>query len=426
MPGDKSISHRAAMIAALAEGISCISTYSTSADCAATLSCLQHLGVRIERSRSEVSVHGVGLHGFVAPSIPLDCGNSGTTMRLLAGILAGQNFTSTLTGDESLRARPMQRIIEPLQMMGAKIASNKGRAPLTIKGTDSLEAITYKLLIASAQVKSAILLAGLSANGHTKVLEDEPTRDHTERMLQLFGAQVQTGIDEREGRNEHFAFIDGPANLKAQDTSIPGDISSAAYFVAAAGLLTGSSLEIAGIGLNPARVEVLNQFLSMGFAIEVADEYVENNEPRGRVHVHGLGLSQLKKSESQVKLEGSLIPNLIDELPLLAVVGSQIEGGIEIRDAAELRVKESDRIASTAQNLRAMGAEVEEFDDGLRVNGRTCLRGATIDPHGDHRIAMAFAVAGLMADGITEIKDSDCVAVSFPEFFDLLQSVIES
>src|SRR6266581_1614481 len=209
------------MMAAIADGASRIKNFSTSADCQATLSCLRQLGVELERAGSDVLIHGVGLRGLRAPGEPLDCGNSGTTMRLLAGILAGQNFTSTLTGDQSLQARPMQRIIEPLQMMGAKIASNKGRAPLTIKGTDSLEAITYKLLIASAQVKSAILLAGLSANGHTKVLEDEPTRDHTERMLQLFGAQVQTGIDEREGRNEHFAFIDGPANLKAQDTSIP-------------------------------------------------------------------------------------------------------------------------------------------------------------------------------------------------------------
>ena len=425
MPGDKSISHRAPMISALAEGTSRIRNYSTSADCAATLSCLKQIGVGIEQSQLELFVHGVGLHGFIRPGAPLDCGNSGTTMRLLAGILAAQNFTSVLTGDESLRARPMQRIIEPLQMMGAKISATDGHAPLTIQGTQSLQAITYELLIASAQIKSSILLAGLIASGRTKVIENDPTRDHTERMLQSFGARMESGVDEREGENSHFAAVDGPASLKAQVTSIPGDISSAAYFAAAAGLLPGSSLEIDGVGLNPTRVEFLKQLRSLGFAVEIAEESVENYESRGLLRVHGVRSVNLKKSGSRVMLNGSLIPNVIDELPLLAVVGSQIEDGIEIRDAAELRVKESDRIATTARNLRAMGAEVEEFDDGLYVNGPTRLHGATIEPHGDHRIAMAFAIAGLIAGSETEIQDSDCVAVSFPEFFDLLHSVVE-
>lgn len=424
MPGDKSISHRAAMIAALAEGTSSLRNYSTSADCAATLSCLQQLGVRIERSRSEVLVHGVGLHGFVAPREPLDCGNSGTTMRLLAGILAGQNFTSILTGDESLRGRPMQRIIEPLQMMGAKVSANDGRAPLTIEGTESLQAISYELLIASAQVKSSILLAGLSANGLTKVIEDEPTRDHTERMLRLFGVAVEIGDAEREGENALFATVEGPAKLQAQNVSIPGDVSSAAYFVAAASLLDRSSLEIADVGLNATRVEFLKELQSMGFAVEITNEAVENDEPRGIIRVSGPDALH-EKLRTRVMLDGLLIPKLIDELPLLAVVGSQLDGGIEIRDAAELRVKESDRIATTARNLRAMGAEVEEFDDGLRVNGPTRLHGVIIDPQGDHRIAMAFAIAGLIADGETEIKNSDCVAVSFPGFFEMLNSVVE-
>src|SRR2546423_8988747 len=244
MPGDKSISHRAAMIAALANGISHIRNYSTSADCAATLSCLRQLGVRIEEEDAEVLVHGVGLSGFEAPNAPLDCGNSGTTMRLLAGVLAGQDFTSVLTGDESLRTRPMQRIIEPLELMGAGVLSNEGCAPLTIHGSSTLTAIDYELLIASAQVKSCVLLAGLNASGKTTVIENEVTRDHTERILKFFNAPVETGPAEREGENAQFASVTAPARLEARDISIPGDISSAAYFIAAAALLSGSELRI--------------------------------------------------------------------------------------------------------------------------------------------------------------------------------------
>jgi 3-phosphoshikimate 1-carboxyvinyltransferase len=423
MPGDKSISHRAAMIAALAEGSARIRNYSNSEDCAATVRGLQQLGVRIQRAESEIVVKGVGLHGFDSPAQPLDCGNSGTTMRLLAGILAGQNFTSTLTGDESLRSRPMQRIIEPLQMMGAKIVSRDARPPLIIEGSESLRPVTYELRLASAQVKSSILLAGLSANGRTTVIENEPTRDHTERMLNFFGSTVETGHAQREG--EQFVALNGPANLQGRDVSIPGDVSSAAYFVAAAGLLGGSSLEIHSVGLNPTRVEFLRQLQSMRFIVATTEETIETNEPRGTIRARGAERRHLENSASRTRVDGVLIPRLIDELPLLAIVGTQINGGIEIRDAAELRVKESDRIATTIENLRAMGADVLEFDDGLRVNGPTHLRGASVDPHGDHRIAMAFAIAALLADGETEIKDSDCVAVSFPEFFELLNSVVE-
>jgi len=426
VPGDKSISHRAAMMAALAEGASHLTNYSTSADCAATLSCLRHLGVRIERTGNEVTIFGVGPDGLRAPDAPLDCGNSGTTMRLLAGILAGCDFESTLTGDESLRSRPMQRIIEPLEMMGAQISSNEGRAPLRIQGRNSLRNIDYELLVASAQVKSCILLAGLNAEGETMVIENEVSRDHTERMLKLFGANIESGRPFRERESTRFAAVAGPTKLMAHDISIPGDISSAAFFIAAATLLPGSSLEISDVGLNRTRTGFMGVLNGVGLMedIEVTERA---NEPVGTVQVAGLPqlLPLPDRVGSPLSLSGTTISQVIDELPLLAVVGSQIKGGIEIRDAKELRVKESDRISTTVENLRAMGAQVEEFDDGLRVNGPTKLRGAKIDPHGDHRIAMAFTVAGLLAEGETEIADAECVAVSFPEFFELLESVIE-
>jgi len=421
MPGDKSISHRAAIIAALARGTSRIENFSTSEDCAATLRCLEALGVSIEHAGPDVVVQSTA--AFSAPSTPLDCGNSGTTMRLLAGTLAGRNFESILTGDESLRSRPMQRIIEPLTMMGGSISSVDGHAPLSIGGMP-LQPIDYELLIASAQVKSSILLAGLHANGKTQVVEDQPTRDHTERMLRWFEVPVETGNGDRAG--ERFATLSGPASFAARNVNIPGDISSAAYFVAAAAMLAGSSLEIANVGLNPTRTMFLEQMRAFGFSIDTDDLREECNEPRGTIRISDAPAS-LRTSETQttLTLHSALIPQLIDELPLLAVVGSQIDGGIEIRDAAELRVKESDRIAATVAGLRAMGAEVEEFDHGLRVTGPTRLHSAVIDPHGDHRIAMTFAIAGLLADGETEITGANCVRVSFPEFFDLLESVVD-
>jgi 3-phosphoshikimate 1-carboxyvinyltransferase len=427
LPGDKSISHRAAMIAALADGTSSIRNFSSSADCAATLSCLMALGVGIERDHAALAITGAGLDGMRAAAGALDCGNSGTTMRLLAGILAGQDFKSTLTGDDSLRSRPMQRIIEPLRMMGARISSPDGRAPLVIEGHRDLKAITYELLVASAQVKSCILLAGLSANGQTEVVENGITRDHTERMLNSFGVRVETGDAGQAGETARSIRIKGPAHLRAQDVSIPGDISSAAYFIAAAALLPESSLEVRDVGVNPTRVLFLEQLRTLGLPAEIIDVREESNEPVGVIRVRGSEApASPAQSDSPMMIRGFMVPQLIDELPLLAVVGSQIEGGIEIRDAAELRVKESDRIATTAMNLKAMGAKVEEFDDGLRVAGGAPLHGAKIDPRGDHRIAMAFTVAGLLAEGETEIEDADCVAVSFPEFFDLLESVVES
>jgi 3-phosphoshikimate 1-carboxyvinyltransferase len=421
MPGDKSISHRAAMIAALANGTSRIKNFSDSEDCAATLRCLTQLGVAIKRDNGDALIEGVGENGLRAPIEALDCGNSGTTMRLLAGILAGQDFESTLTGDLSLRSRPMQRIIEPLQMMGARISSNDGCAPLTIEGQNPLQPIEYELLVASAQLKSCILLAGLNAEGRTQVTEGTPTRDHTERMLQWFGVPVESGDAEKE--SEKFVAIQGPVSFEAHNVTVPGDISSAAYFIAAAALLDESELEIADVGINPTRAMFLSLFKSFGLHVRIEASVEECNEPIGNIHISGA--RRKATEESSQAISGTLVAGLIDELPLLAVVGSQLEGGIEIRNAGELRVKESDRIATTVAGLRAMGAEVEEFADGLRVSGPTRLRGAKIDPHGDHRIAMAFTVAALFAEGESEITNAECVSVSFPGFFELLESVVQ-
>ncbi|MFN2576548.1 MAG: 3-phosphoshikimate 1-carboxyvinyltransferase [Pyrinomonadaceae bacterium] len=421
LPGDKSISHRAAMIAAIANGPSRITNYSTSADCAATLICLEKLGVRIEPEGGELRIYGAGARGFSPPRGPLDCGNSGTTMRLLAGILAAHDFVSTLTGDQSLRSRPMQRIIEPLEMMGAQISARDGRAPLQIQGSAALKPIDYELLTASAQVKSCILLAGLYADGTTTVTENEVTRDHTERMLRWFGAEIEAGKAAREPENARRASVTGMASLRAREVSIPGDISSGAYFIAAAALLPQSELQIHDVGLNPTRIAFLGQLRSMGFEAKVTDERKASNEPRGDICVR----ASSSHGTTPFRIDGAIIPQLIDELPLLAVVGSQNQGGIEIRDAKELRVKESDRIAATVTGLRSMGCEVEEFDDGLRVDGPARLRRAKIDSFGDHRIAMAFAIAALIAEGDTEIDGAGCVAISFPEFFDLLESVME-
>jgi 3-phosphoshikimate 1-carboxyvinyltransferase len=422
IPGDKSISHRAALIAALAEGASRIDNYSTSADCRSTLACLRQMGIVIEQSQNIMVIHGRGLKGLREPAGALDCGNSGTTIRLLAGILASQNFSSILTGDDSLRARPMQRIIEPLKMMGAEVSAQAGTAPLAIERRDHLQPIEYELLVPSAQVKSCILLAGLQADGQTKVIEKQITRDHTERMLSWFGAEITTSPAEQKGAGARFATVTGPAQFKARDVSIPGDLSSAAYFTAAAALLPGSELEIVDAGLNPTRDQFLKKLVSFGANISRQNETDESNEPRGTVLIKNHG--PLKASPGENLINGVAIAQLIDELPLLAVVGSQLEGGLEIREAKELRVKESDRINATVTNLRGMGAQVEEFPDGLRVTGPVSLRGARIDPRGDHRIAMAFAVAALMAEGDSEIENADCVAVSFPEFFDLLDSVV--
>jgi 3-phosphoshikimate 1-carboxyvinyltransferase len=411
LPGDKSISHRAALISALASGRSEIANFSTARDCASTVACLRELGVSIEQNSQKLII--TGTRKLVCPGRPLDCGNSGSTLRILTGVLAGHDLTAELIGDESLSSRPMRRIIEPLELMGAKIESTGGKAPLKVHGSANLTPITYKLPVASAQVKSAILFAGLTATGRTTVIETSPSRDHTERLFNGFGVPVKA--------DDLSVSIEGPAQLTGGAITIPGDVSSAAYFVAAAMLLPGSDLSIERVGLNPTRAAFLDVLTLWGADISVTDIESERNEPFGTIKVRG-GVNR-SASEQERTLSGSMIPALIDELPLLAVVGSQIDGGIQIRDARELRLKESDRLATTAANLRAMGAEVEEFEDGLAVAGPTKLRGTLVDSHLDHRIAMAFSVAALLATGETQIAGSECVAISFPEFFSLLDSL---
>lgn len=425
VPGDKSISHRAAMIAALADGSSHISNFSTSQDCASTLSCLRSLGVSIEQNGENVLVEGRGVTGLSAPSEALDCGNSGSTMRMLAGVLAGRRFDSILTGDASLRVRPMQRIVEPLELMGARVSSQNGRPPLRIAGLDHLKPIHYELPVASAQVKSCILLAALNAEGRSAVVERTgPTRDHTERLLRWFGVPTETR-GATDGSPANMITIDGPASLSARDVNVPGDISSAAFLIAAAALLPGSQLEIRGVGLNPTRAQFVPIMSSLGFEIEIIGGPEDGCEPLGDLIVAGRERVLPAGRAGPNRLNGPLVAKLIDELPLLAVLGTQVSGGIEIRDAAELRTKETDRITATITNLRAMGAEIEEYEDGLAVAGPVSLRGAQLNSYGDHRIAMAFTVAALVADRESEISGAKCVAISFPEFFDLLETVVE-
>lgn len=428
LPGDKSISHRAGILSALAEGTTRIENFSTSRDCASTLDCLSQLGVWIERAAGNVVlVEGSGLGGLRAPARVLDCGNSGSTMRMLAGVLAGQAFVSELTGDESLRSRPMKRIIEPLELMGARLSSNNGRAPLSIAGRRPLKAISYRMPVASAQVKSCILLAGLNAEGRTEVIEQGgPTRDHTERMLDWFGAGIEKTPSAGDDDSTLATLsIQAPAKLLARDFKVPGDISSAAFFIAAASLLPGSDLIISDVGLNPTRAQILWTMRDLGASVRVEDLREECNETVGTLRVGQRGeLSSALEGGPHV-LSGSLIPQLIDELPMLAVVGTQVRGVLLIREAAELRAKESDRISTTVENLRRMGATVEEYADGMRISGPTSLRGARLDSYGDHRIAMAFTIAALLATGESEIVGAECASVSFPEFFQLLETLIE-
>lgn len=417
-------------MAALANGRTRIDNFSTSEDCASTLSCLKELGVRIERHGTHVEIDGVGLEGLRIPTAPLDCGNSGSTMRMLAGVLAGQDFVSELTGDESLQGRPMRRIIDPLTMMGARIESTDGHAPLSVTGRRPLEPITYVMPVASAQVKTSILFAGLTAEGRTEVIGvPNSTRDHTERTLQWFGVPVTHEHVRRDGTDLDSISIMGPTQLIARDGDVPGDISSAAFFIAATSLLSDSKLTIEDVGLNPTRTAIISTLVELGINVKTTPDVLrfgteDFNEPFGNIEVTGnTRPSPIEEGRSNV-LCGALIPLLIDELPMIAVLGTQMTGGLTIRDAAELRVKETDRIAATVKNLCAMGAQVEEHDDGLTIKGQTPLRGARVNSYGDHRIAMAFSIAALIADGESEIVGSECVGVSFPEFYELLESVV--
>jgi 3-phosphoshikimate 1-carboxyvinyltransferase len=409
LPGDKSISHRYAMLAAIAEGVTRLENFSTGADCASTLSCVRALGVEVQRSENSVAIHGRGLK-LQSPKLPLDCGNSGSTMRMLSGILAGQKFTSELKGDESLSRRPMARIITPLEMMGAKItAQNEGRPPLRVSGGE-LKAIAYHTPVASAQVKSCLLFAGLFASGETSVTEPIPTRDHSELALRAFGAELT--------HTDNEARIRGKQKLHAIDASIPGDISSAAFFLSAAALFPGAQLIIEALLLNPTRARLLDILISMGVGVSVLELEEQHGELRGTVKAEGRGLRE-------ITIAGADSAALIDEIPVLAAIAPYTSGGIEIRDARELRVKESDRIAAVAEALRVMGAKVEEQEDGLRIPGGQKLHGAEIDSRGDHRIAMAFAVAALRAEGETQIHGADAAVISYPGFFAALESVAQ-
>lgn len=394
LPGDKSISHRAAILASMATGETRIENFATSADCAATLNCLENLGVEIKRENTTVFIKGAGKTGFRKPEKPLDCGNSGTTVRLLAGVLAGQNFDSILIGDESLSKRPMRRIIEPLERMGAKIESANDCAPLKIYGKNPLRAISYDLPVASAQVKSCVLLAALNAAGKCTVQSPKSkakspnSRNHTELMLEFFGAETEEIFLEAEDEFIHQVSIDGTAKLAAKNLRIPSDISSAAFFIVAAACLKNSEIVLQAVGLNPTRTAIIEVLQNFGAQIEIFNERETINEKVGDLRV--TGSEKFAPELKARKIDRELVPNLIDEIPILAVFGTQIETGLEIRDAAELRVKESDRIKAIVENLRRMNADVEEFADGFRVE-KSKLKGAKIDSFGDHRIAMAFS-----------------------------------
>lgn len=409
VPGDKSISHRGLLLGAVAEGTTEISNLSSSADVKSTRRCLKQLGIEINEKDDLLEIAGNGLYGLKASAVPLDCGNSGTTMRLLSGILAAQPFISTLIGDESLSKRPMRRIIEPLIQMGAKIKSQAGGfAPLIIHG-NKLKPIYYHNPVASAQVKSCILLAGLYAPGLTTVTEPHLSRDHTERMLTDFGVKVK--------RNGLAVSIEGNQSLRGCEIIVPGDFSSAAFFIGAALIVPESSLKIKNIGLNPTRTGLLKVLKQMGANIEIQQHVQLSFEPMGDVTV---STSQL----NGVEIFPDLLPKLIDEVPILAVISSQARGTTRLSGAKELRVKESDRLHAIVNNLSLMGIQIGEKEDGFVIEGRQKLKGAVIDSFNDHRIAMAFAIAGLIAEGETQLINTECVEISMPNFFETLQGIV--
>ena len=403
--GDKSISHRLALFGGMALGKTEVTNYSDAADCASTLACLQSLGVRVERSADHVRIESDGIDAWREPVGVLDAGNSGTTLRLLAGILAGRPFRSEITGDESLSRRPVERVAVPLRAMGARLDSTDGHAPLIIHGRD-LRAVDWKLNVASAQVKTAVLLAGIQARGVTSVTEPEASRDHTERLLPAFGVPVR-----RDGLT---AAVDGGSRLSGGSRfSVPGDISSASFLLVAALVASDGEVEVEGVSLNPGRTAFLDVLREMGADLEIRLTASEP-EPVGTIVARSSRLVG-------TTVRAARVPALIDEVPILAVAGAMAEGEFVVEGAGELRVKESDRIAALAEGLSRMGTRLEERPDGLVIRGGKRLQGASVRSFGDHRIAMALAVAGLAAEGATEIEDSDCVAVSFPDFFQRLR-----
>ncbi|NCC44759.1 MAG: 3-phosphoshikimate 1-carboxyvinyltransferase [Clostridia bacterium] len=409
VPGDKSISHRAVMFGALANGTTKVTNFLRGADCLSTISCFQKMGIKIDNNEQEILVHGKGLHGLTSPLETLDTGNSGTTTRLISGILAGQDFTSLLTGDESIQSRPMGRIIKPLSMMGASVESirNNSCAPLKITG-HPLKAIHYDSPVASAQVKSCVLLAGLYADGITSVTEPYLSRNHTELMLSHFGASVTS--------NDSTASIEPDPSLHGLDVAVPGDISSAAYFIAAALMVPGSEVLIKNVGINPTRDGILRVCKEMGADIQTLNTTSAAGEPVADLLVR---YSELHGTV----IEGEIIPALIDEIPILAVLAAFADGTTVIRNAEELKVKESNRLDIMVTELSAMGCDIEGTDDGMIIHGGKPLCGTSIDSRLDHRIAMSFAVAGLAADGTTTILRDDCVKISYPDFYTDLQKL---
>ncbi len=407
--GDKSITHRGLIVGSIAEGITILKGYSTCDDCMATMEIMKKLGINILKNKATIRIEGKGLHGLKEPSNVLDCKNSGTSMRLLSGLLSGQNFFSVLTGDSSLLKRPMKRIIEPLTLMGAKISGreNDQFAPLTIKG-ENLKAIDYESKVASAQVKSAILLASLYAEGNSSITEPAQSRDHTERILNLYGTKIESSRNKITLKEKN--------KLIAKDLTIPGDISSAAFFLVLASIIKGSRLLIKNVGINPTRTGILEVLKSMDADISVKNQRNKNYEPVADLLVKA---SKLKS----IKISGKIIPKVIDELPILAVAATQAEGTTEIKDAQELRVKETDRIYAIAAGLKKMGAKVEEKPDGLIIEGPTKLKGNICESFDDHRIGMALAIAGVLAEGKTQILESECIDVSFPEFTSILRRI---
>jgi 3-phosphoshikimate 1-carboxyvinyltransferase len=415
LPGDKSVSHRYAMLAAIAEGPSRLENYSTGADCASTLGCVRSLGVSWERKDKDnagadnvIEVQGRG-PSLTIPNNPLDCGNSGSTIRMLSGIVAAQNFVTEMTGDESLSRRPMERVIAPLSAMGAKITAQNGCPPIRIAGTQ-LKGIDYKMSVASAQVKTCLLFSGLLADGETCVEEPLRTRDHGEVALRAFGAKL-----DRKGNEVR---IRGGQRLRGIEARVPGDLSSAAFFLCAAALFPNSQLTIPALLMNPTRARLLDILIQLGLRITVTQLEEMHGEPVGTLQVEG---GRLRGAT----IAGADAAALIDEIPVLAAIAPYTEQGIEIRDARELRVKESDRIASIATNLRAMGAQVEEREDGLKIPGGQTMHGAEIQSFGDHRIAMAFSIAALRAHGETLIQGSECAAISYPAFFSTFEGLVE-
>lgn len=414
IPGDKSISHRSIMLGSIALGTTEITHFLEGADCLSTIDCFRKMGVEIERKPSSILVHGKGLRGLTAPASTLNVGNSGTTTRLISGILSGQNFATTLSGDDSLNSRPMKRIMTPLNTMGAHIRSlnDNGCAPLHIR-PGALHGIHYQSPVASAQVKSAVLLAGLYADSPTSVTEPALSRNHTELMLQGFGAYVATDLHTDGTATAH---VEPCKELYGQQICVPGDISSAAYFIAAALLVPGSELLVKNVGTNFTRAGFLKVCKAMGADIETVSQTIEGGESRADLLVR---YSHLKGTV----VEGDIIPTLIDEIPMIAIMAAFADGQTVIRDAAELKVKETNRIDTVTAGLKAMGADITPTDDGMIIEGTGHLNGASIQSHLDHRIAMAFSVAGLASDGETQIVDSQCVDVSYPEFYATLNSV---